>query len=105
MGQHQFEDHENFPDGFVESGHFTDAEEEMLVYWGETMMALACGELEPVNEEEAHFIFILAHPKLAMSPLEKVWLKYCDITCGSYLATESLRKKTFENKAYLRGRL
>ena len=76
MGQKSFEDLENFPDGFVESGLFTDEEEEILVYWGETMYGLEIGDLFPENQEEEHFVRILDKPNLANSPLEKAWLKY-----------------------------
>lgn len=76
MGLGKFEDLENFPDGFVESGLFTDEEEELLTYWGETMYGLEIGNLVPKNEEEAHFIRTIDKPELAKSSLEKVWLKY-----------------------------
>ncbi|WP_375749980.1 DUF413 domain-containing protein [Vibrio sp. HN007] len=87
MGQHNFEDVVNFPEGFVKSGLFSDAEEEILVYWGETMHGLDIGELFPENQEEEHFVRVLDNPKLANSSFEKIWLKYRKIA-NNYLPKE-----------------
>ncbi|MCE0495417.1 DUF413 domain-containing protein [Vibrio salinus] len=76
MGKNHFEDRENFPDGFVESGFFSDMEEDILIYWGETMYRLEIGDIYPENEEEEHFVRMLDKPEIANSILERTWLKY-----------------------------
>ena len=76
MGENSFTDEELFPHGFAESGEFTYAEEELLVYWGETMYSLEIGDLTPENIEEELFLKVIENPALAHSCLEKVWLKY-----------------------------
>jgi uncharacterized protein YifE (UPF0438 family) len=76
MGRKHFEDKDRFPNGFSDSGLFSDVEDELLTYWGETMEALEVGDLLAKNPEEEHFLQAVNNPALANTCLEKVWLKY-----------------------------
>lgn len=75
-GKKRFYDNLKFPRGFAKSGHFTLAEEEMLVLFGDTMSGLESGQLIPETKEEIHFVKVLKQPGKAKSKLERVWLKY-----------------------------
>jgi uncharacterized protein YifE (UPF0438 family) len=75
-GKKRFYDNLTFPRGFAKSGHFTLAEEEILVLFGDTMSGLESGQLIPENNEELHFVKVLKQPNKAKSRLERAWLKY-----------------------------
>ncbi|USD67594.1 DUF413 domain-containing protein [Vibrio sp. SCSIO 43136] len=82
MGERRFYDDKAFPRGFAKSGNFTLVEEELLIYYGQTMLALEQGSLLPENAEEKHFLKALKDPKKANSKLETVWLKYIKFARG-----------------------
>ncbi|WP_299689186.1 DUF413 domain-containing protein [uncultured Vibrio sp.] len=81
-GKKRFYDTVKFPRGFAKSGDFTLSEEETLTRFGDTMQALETGELTPVNAEEKHFLKVLSQPHKAKSKLERVWLKYTQLSRG-----------------------
>jgi uncharacterized protein YifE (UPF0438 family) len=76
MGEKRFYDDKAFPRGFAKSGNFTILEEELLINYGDTMINLESGKLEPLNSEEKHFLKALKDPKKANTKLETTWLKY-----------------------------
>jgi len=76
FGRKCFIDNIHFPRGFRKSGDFTLAESELLSLYGDTLLTLESGELEPANSEERHFVAILPHPYKARTRLEQVWFKY-----------------------------
>jgi len=82
FGKRRFYDNEKFPRGFAKSGDFTLAEEELLTLYGDTMSGLERGELDPINSEEKHFLKTLSQPNKAKSKLERVWLKYTQLSRG-----------------------
>ncbi|MDF2155217.1 DUF413 domain-containing protein [Vibrio sp. CAU 1672] len=81
-GKKRFYDNVKFPRGFAKSGDFTLAEEEILTLYGDTMLGLETGELQPDNAEEKHFVKVLEHPGKAKSKLERTWLKYAQLARG-----------------------
>ncbi|CAH0536213.1 DUF413 domain-containing protein [Vibrio marisflavi] len=82
FGKKRFYDNTKFPRGFAKSGDFTLLEEELLTLYGDTMLALESGELEPTNSEEKHFVKVLSNPSKAKSKLERVWVKYIQLSRG-----------------------
>ncbi len=82
MGEKRFYDDKAFPRGFAKSGNFTLIEEELLIYYGDTMAALESGRLAPENQEEKHFLKTLKDPKKAHTKLETTWLKYIKYARG-----------------------
>ncbi len=82
FGKKRFYDHNKFPRGFAKSGDFTLLEEDLLVSYGETLLALENGELTPDNAEEKHFVKVVAHPNKAKSKIEHTWLKYINLARG-----------------------
>ncbi|WP_428775034.1 DUF413 domain-containing protein [Vibrio sp.] len=81
-GKKRFYDNTKFPRGFAKSGDFTLAEEELLISYGDTMLALETGELDPENSEEKHFVKVIEHPGKAKTKLERTWLKYTQLARG-----------------------
>ncbi|MCG3721089.1 DUF413 domain-containing protein [Vibrio cincinnatiensis] len=81
-GKKRFYDTKKFPRGFAKSGDFTLAEEELLTLYGETLLGLESGELQPENAEEQHFIAVLADPDSAETKIERVWMKYVRLARG-----------------------
>ncbi|WP_080371789.1 MaoP family protein, partial [Vibrio cholerae] len=73
QGKKRFFDTKKFPRGFAKSGDFTLAEEDILTRYGDTMLGLESGELQPENADEEHFLKVLANPELAENKLEKAW--------------------------------
>ncbi len=67
-----FFDTKKFPRGFAKSGDFTLAEEDILTRYGDTMLGLESGELQPENADEEHFLKVLANPELAENKLESL---------------------------------
>ena len=81
-GKKRFFDNKKFPRGFAKSGDFTLTEEDLLSTYGETLLGLETGTLQPESEGETHFMSILAEPDSAANKLEKAWLKYVRIARG-----------------------
>ncbi|MCK6262026.1 DUF413 domain-containing protein [Vibrio sp. ZSDE26] len=81
-GKKRFYDMVKFPRGFAKSGDFTLIENEILMTYGETMLALETGEISPANSDEKHFIKVLKHPAKAKTKLEHIWLKYVNLARG-----------------------
>lgn len=82
LGKKRFFDPKKFPRGFAKSGDFTIAEEDLLSRYGDTMMNLESGVLQPENSEETHFIQVIQNQNEAESKLERVWLKYVKLARG-----------------------
>ncbi|MHC6529894.1 MULTISPECIES: DUF413 domain-containing protein [unclassified Vibrio] len=82
QGKKRFYDNAKFPRGFAKSGDFTLAEEEILTFYGDTLLGLETGEIEPENAEEKHFLKVLENPGKAKSKLERTWLKYIQLARG-----------------------
>jgi uncharacterized protein YifE (UPF0438 family) len=82
QGKKRFYDNSKFPRGFAKSGDFTLAEEEILIFYGETMLGLETGQLDADNQEEKHFLKVLDNPGKAKSKLERTWLKYTQLARG-----------------------
>ncbi|SEG03196.1 DUF413 domain-containing protein [Vibrio hangzhouensis] len=81
-GKKRFYDAAKFPRGFAKSGDFTLLEEDILVTYGETMLALERGDITPENAEEKHFTKVITNPSKAKSKLEHTWLKYVRLARG-----------------------
>jgi uncharacterized protein YifE (UPF0438 family) len=81
-GKKRFFDIVKFPRGFAKSGDFTLLEEEILITYGETMLALESGDIVAENADEKHFVKVLKHPGKAKTKLEHVWLKYIRLARG-----------------------
>ncbi|SUQ32762.1 YifE [Vibrio furnissii] len=82
QGKKRFFDTKKFPRGFAKSGDFTLAEEDTLSLYGETLVGLETGALQPENAEEQHFMDVLVNPDLAQSKIERVWMKYVRLSRG-----------------------
>lgn len=80
FGQKSFTDDINFSRGFRKSGDFTLLEAEVLSLYGETMLSLETGILEPLTLEENNFVSMLKQPQKAKTKLELVWIKYIKLT-------------------------
>lgn len=78
LGSKLFYDREHFPNGFGRSGDFTISQAYTLQHYGDTMSKLSSGELSPENEEEIRFVSVCKGQYEAMTPYEKVWLKYLE---------------------------
>lgn len=73
-----FYDDKNFPRGFSKSGEFTILESELLQKYGRTLLCIAEGERTPSSPEEERFLKVCRSSAKAISPLEKVWIKYLE---------------------------
>ncbi|WGY45715.1 MULTISPECIES: DUF413 domain-containing protein [unclassified Vibrio] len=82
LGKKHFFDTKKFPRGFAKSGDFTLGEETLLTQYGDTMLGLESGVLQPENAEEQRFLQVLDNPDLAESKIEKVWMKYVRLSRG-----------------------
>ncbi|PWI32513.1 hypothetical protein DI392_15815 [Vibrio albus] len=82
MGEKRFYDNKAFPRGFAKSGNFTILEEELLIYYGDTLAGLEAGILEAESKEEKHFLKVLEDHGKAQTKLEKAWLKYIKYARG-----------------------
>ncbi len=71
-----FFDDLNFPRGFQRSGDFTIGEAQLLVEQGRAMQELSQGLREPMTDQEQRFLMVLGGQAQAVSPQEKIWLKY-----------------------------
>jgi len=80
FGRRCFIDNINFPRGFRKSGDFTLAESELLSLYGDTLLSLESGELEPDTSEEKRFVGIINQSHKARTKLEQVWFKYVKLT-------------------------
>jgi len=100
MGEKRFYDDKAFPRGFAKSGNFTILEEELLIYYGDTMVNLESGELKPENSEEKHFLKVLKDPKKANTKLETTWLKYIKLArARKQFHTLNSKKNTSTNRS------
>ncbi len=81
-GEKRFSDSKGFPRGFSKSGDFTILEDELLTTYGQTMLDLEQGILDPENSEEKHFLKVVKNPGKAKSKLERVWVKYTKLARG-----------------------
>lgn len=82
QGSGPFYDNKHFARGFSKSGNFTLAEDEMLTYFGKTLIALENGELEPINDAEKHFVKVVQQQVEPETKLERTWLKYVLLSRG-----------------------
>ncbi|CAH0529595.1 DUF413 domain-containing protein [Vibrio hippocampi] len=97
-GKKRFYDANKFPRGFAKSGDFTLVEENILTTFGETMLALECGQIAPENAEEKHFTKVLLNPSKAKSKLEHTWLKYIRLARGrKAFHTLNSKSKFYDN--------
>ena len=71
-----FSDKQRFPYGFQKSGDFSIAEAFTLATYGETLISLENGTLNPESEEETRFVRVIQGLEFAESRVEKVWMKY-----------------------------
>lgn len=82
QGTTKFYDNIKFPHGFAKSGDFTLAEEEILTFYGSTLLGLETGEIEAINEEESRLVKV-SHMKIEPdSKIEKTWFKYIKLARG-----------------------
>ncbi|MEZ9232645.1 DUF413 domain-containing protein [Vibrio amylolyticus] len=81
-GKRRFYDMVKFPRGFAKSGDFTLLESEILLVFGETMLALEHGIIAPANSDEKHFVKVMKHPAKARTKHEHAWLKYTRLSRG-----------------------
>lgn len=90
-GKRTFSDVLHFPRGFSRSGDFSINDSRLLATYGETLGALANGDISPENEQEQHFIEVCMGEAEPNSKIEMVWIKYLNKTrrrpfftlCGS----------------------
>ncbi len=66
----------HFPHGIARCGDFTSEQAKLLETHGRAYEALAKGNREPVNEEEARFIAVCRGELEPVSEHEKVWMRY-----------------------------
>ncbi|MGR5175767.1 DUF413 domain-containing protein [Vibrio mediterranei] len=82
QGNVRFYDNVKFPRGFAKSGDFTLAEEEILTFYGKTLLGLESGELEATNDEEKRLIKVTQMELAPESKIEKTWFKYISLARG-----------------------
>lgn len=74
--QKTFHDPANYPYGFSRSGDFSIKDCELLVRYGTLCKALSEGEVEGETDEDVHLRNVILGKDDAISPVERVWLKY-----------------------------
>lgn len=82
QGATRFYDNLKFSRGFAKSGDFTLAEEEILTFYGKTLLGLETGELQAINEEEKRLVKVAHFEVEPESKIEKTWLKYINLARG-----------------------
>lgn len=75
-----FNDTINFPYGFNRSGHFNIRQAELLKVLGTRLRELDKGKQDATNDVEAAFIQFCKGEKTAETDVEKLWMKYKDIS-------------------------
>ncbi|GMM90350.1 DUF413 domain-containing protein [Vibrio fortis] len=82
QGKTRFYDNKHFSRGFSKSGDFTLVEDEILTFFGTTLLALENGELTPENQAEVDFLSVVKGQKEPTTKLEKTWVKYIKLSRG-----------------------
>jgi len=72
----RFFDDKHFPYGFSRSGDFTFDEVKVLESHGVLFRALSAGMVGDANDDDQHFLDVMAGKTPASSLAEKAWLKY-----------------------------
>lgn len=76
----RFFDDKNYPRGFSRHGDYTIRESQHLEQFGQACLALEVGERQPATPEEEQFVAVVKGERAAETALEKVWLKYRNLT-------------------------
>lgn len=76
----RFYDDKYFPVGFARCGEFTLQQANMLESYGYSLKQLESGEKEAATSQEKSFVAVCQGLQAADSALEKVWLKYRQLT-------------------------
>ncbi|MCZ4292523.1 DUF413 domain-containing protein [Vibrio sinaloensis] len=82
QGKTHFYDNVHFSRGFSKSGDFTLAEDELLTFYGKTLLGLESGELTPENQAESDFLDVIQGKKEPTTKLERTWMKYIKLARG-----------------------
>ncbi|QIA64849.1 DUF413 domain-containing protein [Vibrio astriarenae] len=82
QGKTRFYDNTHFSRGFSKSGDFTLVEDEILTFFGTTLLALERGDLTPENQAEVDFLNVVKGQKEPTTKLEKTWAKYVKLSRG-----------------------
>lgn len=82
QGKTRFYDNKHFSRGFSKSGDFTLVEDEILTFFGNTLLALESGDLTPENQSEQDFVDTVQGKKEPSTKLEKTWAKYVKLSRG-----------------------
>ncbi|MGR5002325.1 DUF413 domain-containing protein [Vibrio celticus] len=82
QGKTRFYDNKHFSRGFSKSGDFTLVEDEILTFFGSTLLALESGDLTPKNQSELDFLEVVQGKKEPSTKLEKTWAKYVKLSRG-----------------------
>ncbi|WP_205729090.1 DUF413 domain-containing protein [Ferrimonas sediminicola] len=75
-------DNKRYARGFNRSGDFTIGESNLLTNFGDTMLKLATGQIDPLSDTERRFQEVCQARADAETPLERVWLKYQKLAHG-----------------------
>lgn len=102
QGDTRFYDNVHFYRGFSKSGDFTLAEDEMLTYFGTTLLALESGQLEPESQTESDFVDMTKGNREASTKLERTWMKYVHLARGkkSFYTLNSKPNLSDDDNAY-----
>lgn len=76
QGKTRFYGDQIFSHGISRSGYFNKREAEELELYGQTLVQLANGTLEPCNEEEETFVFAISNNQPSDLYSVKLWQKY-----------------------------
>ena len=82
-----FYDDTNFPRGFNKSGDFSIGESEILTTLGRRLFMLENKFSLPENEIEEHFVRILRTQEQPQTEVERVWIKYKQLTQKKHFHT------------------
>lgn len=78
-GEKRFKDITKFPRGFHRCGDFSIVEAQLLTIYGETLLALEQGQIEPNSSKEQQFQIFTKELREPTTKIEKVWQKYITI--------------------------
>ncbi|MBD1558677.1 DUF413 domain-containing protein [Vibrio sp. S9_S30] len=80
QGKAHFYDNVHFSHGFSKSGDFTLAEDEILTFFGKTLLGLETRKLAPENQAESDFLDVVHGKKDPSTKIERTWMKYVKLS-------------------------
>jgi len=90
----KFYDDVNYPRGFSRSGDFSIKEAELLENSGYIIKKLVNKEMSPENEEQEHFLQVIAGNAEPLYLTERVYLKYLNLLEKKKSFVPSVRRAT-----------